>query len=1583
MAVETNSLMNALVPTGISPKKGQVDFERAMQEMGFTSVFDIIRLARPAFARQLAEHSDADAGLAYDNAMAYAALIARLYREYKTSSGTFQSLATRSGIRALVPGPTFPNLFKENWDEFCKVGAIAAVDSPVAYLSALRVFIQQLEDTSEDSNRILLDKRRPDLKALLITQESTFTPRPMLEIVNDVLGSNLRSYLNGIPADRRKPTTQVLAERRYPFELPYNFHHHQCQLGLSANKPRLGELNYRASRLLPIEQAASNRYGEVQNPVLQAQRLLSGLSPQQQALLIEPSLFSNFYLTRNDLTKGWKSAGTTYLNPHHALTTCWLLPLEQPDLGVVIPQANIPTTYPESKNVAPVTFRKLAQTETASIAFSSININETDSDQLINRWRNALSNLYVTNLQAEGELPEASEQGFTARFSLFTGAGPGTNDVHVKLAKQTFTLTLDEQYSLTDPEKAFFKQSYGLEISESSPLWHMVDLNDFMQRTGLHAEQVEMLLSRRTYSVRLSVHCPSLNRQHAGVTIPGITGKVVPFPHASHYGACYVNGTGTGSDLYDSQIAPTPESIVRDQFDNAMGLEQAGQGDAKYWYLTKTSLNRFDRLQRMIRLQRWTGIPFPKLDTLVICAIRAEGEGNLGMEFNDNTLRALGVYRYLNQRYGIDPQEFAALMHDLTPYASGKEVPLFDQVFNRVQLFDTPLILDQTPISLTATDPATQKTLLQLCAGLGLQPTEESLLLIARQTERHLTTLKRDLPTVSSIYRQARIAQLFGLSVADLLTLAGLLGGLAYKSSLASGHLNPPTQPAIPGDPGTPEVPHVPDILDVLMQLDWAVDWLKDSQQTVAQLQARLGPNVPLKAAANSEGSAWTRRFLRELEPPDWPELVADRDRLLEPDAGAITRSNHNALDEAIVQIDAKDNRQLFSRTLDGQLRAVDLRLGDTLERLPMAHGITYNAHGQVEKEVAGNGVVTFLEYNAEDGRLKRMLSRLAQNDPLQDLRYLYDPVGNVSSIEDAALPIRYFANQRIEPVSHYRYDTLYRLIEATGWEAGAVKHGPSSAVTADPAMPGHYRQTYRYDDGDNLLELTHVGPQNPSHRLVAAAHSNRCLPVRDGVEPDEEDFRNGFDANGNLLKLQPGQTLSWDVRNQLREVRPVERDSGLDDCERYFYGADGMRVRKVRSLQTNAQTLVIETRYLPGLEIRTHSGTGEHLHVIVIPTGRGSVRVLHWETTPPKDIANHQQRYSLTDHLGSSTLELDQDTNVITQERYYPFGGTAWSNGAAVQVSYKTVRYSGKEQDATGLYYYGFRYYVPWLGRWLNPDPAEDIDGVNRFRAMRNNLLRYRDLDGLVSTDDASETMAGSMHTNSVQPSISLPAAVGSSLLVPNVQKIGRNTVPVEQQNSTFEIENPLSGGRVNSVQERSSLNSKVKGISFEAQSNLLVMEKNRQFVGVMSVKSQRVDIAISSQLGVPGSDIERPMPRGVTYKVGPASPNFSFALEALHSVGKRADGSELDFTGHSMMVKMLSGEEKNYIGFSGVKRSDEVIRLKWTSRTLNPEHAAFISKYHLGNPGVEQRDYVLSKKYQDIVVKRFERSGYTVIKD
>jgi len=485
-----------------------------------------------------------------------------------------------------------------------------------------------------------------------------------------------------------------------------------------------------------------------------------------------------------------------------------------------------------------------------------------------------------------------------------------------------------------------------------------------------------------------------------------------------------------------------------------------------------------------------------------------------------------------------------------------------------------------------------------------------------------------------------------------------------------------------------------------------------------------------------------TQRFLSSLEIPDWPPGPADREALLEPVAQAATSSSRfNPLGDVLEQIDAKGNRQLFDYTVDDLLFASHLQLSGQATPRTLVGDIAYNAYSQVEQETAGNGVVSTLTYRAEDGRLLRLHAARDADAPLQDLRYAYDPVGNVLSIEDAALPIRYFANQRVEPINRYDYDSLYQLTKATGWEAGSASRGPGFNRFDEPGAVANYQQTYHYDAGGNLLELIHVGPQSHSRKLTAARYSNRCLPDLDDRPPTEEEIAAAFDGNGNLLALQQGQTLRWDLRNQLHEVRPVEREGDDDDRELYFYGGDGMRRRKVRSTQTNARSLISEVRYLPGLEIRTRQGTGEVLHVICVQAGRSAMQVLHWETAPPDGMSNDQYRYSLTDHLGSSSLELDGEAGVISRETYHPYGSTAWFAGRSeVEASYKTVRYSGKERDATGLYYYGFRYYATWLQRWVNPDPAEGVDGLNIYRMVRNNPISYNDIDGLMPTKNAGE---------------------------------------------------------------------------------------------------------------------------------------------------------------------------------------------------------------------------------------------------
>src|SRR5690606_2015188 len=96
---------------------------------------------------------------------------------------------------------------------------------------------------------------------------------------------------------------------------------------------------------------------------------------------------------------------------------------------------------------------------------------------------------------------------------------------------------------------------------------------------------------------------------------------------------------------------------------------------------------------------------------------------------------------------------------------------------------------------------------------------------------------------------------------------------------------------------------------------------------------------------------------------------------------------------------------------------------------------IDYNEKGQREKIIYGNNVSTKFYYDKETFRLSRLESKRQNGDPLQDWYYTFDPVGNITHIEDKNIPVVFFDNQKVTGISEYTYDALYRLTEAKGRE--------------------------------------------------------------------------------------------------------------------------------------------------------------------------------------------------------------------------------------------------------------------------------------------------------------------------------------------------------------------------------------------------------------------------------------------------------------------------------------------------------------------------------------------------------------------
>ncbi|PTT32532.1 RHS repeat-associated core domain-containing protein [Pseudomonas sp. HMWF021] len=450
--------------------------------------------------------------------------------------------------------------------------------------------------------------------------------------------------------------------------------------------------------------------------------------------------------------------------------------------------------------------------------------------------------------------------------------------------------------------------------------------------------------------------------------------------------------------------------------------------------------------------------------------------------------------------------------------------------------------------------------------------------------------------------------------------------------------------------------------------------------------------------------------------------------RTFNDDQAFASRRRYNPLGVLLEQTDAGQHRQLLGYDCAGQLNHSQLQLAGQPAQAVLLDA-QYNAAGQIIEQRTANQVNTRWWYDAANGRLHRQTARVGQQPPLQDFEYRYDPMGNVTRIDDHAFTPSHFANQRVDGHREFSYDSLYHLHSASGHDDAPAADNPGRPQPSDPADRRNYLQTYTYDAGGNLIRLVHAR-EGASHtrEMFIDPLSNRGVRWREG-DPSPE-FDRLFDRHGNLQALQPGQALDWNTRDQLAAVNLVRHDDGSTDAERYVY-SQGQRVYKRHTTYAANAEHFHEVRYLPGLEIRRRDN-GEELHLITLAAGAGSTRCLHWVAGQPSGIDADQLRYHLEDHLGSCAMELDQQARMISHEGYYPFGATAWlAAGSAIEVAYRFVRYSGQEMDVSGLYDYGARYYAPWLQRWISPDPAGTADGPNLYAFVGNNPLRFVDAGG------------------------------------------------------------------------------------------------------------------------------------------------------------------------------------------------------------------------------------------------------------
>ncbi|WP_181573511.1 Tc toxin subunit A [Photorhabdus laumondii] len=355
---------------------------------------------------------------------------------------------------------------------------------------------------------------------------------------------------------------------------------------------------------------------------------------------------------------------------------------------------------------------------------------------------------------------------------------------------------------LKPSNRQFYRDNYGV---NSAGLLELLSI--FTAQTALSVAEVEQLLCVKGISTNKEAALEQNNvRLSQNVLNLGL--PAAPY----RYGAVFINGPKAKESDF---LHLYREFVSNDNLPQAVNK------------LSGVNHERFDRLNRMIRLWKWIKLPVDKIDLLVTATMRAEGDANKQLQMNENTLRMLGIFHHWSKKYHISPDDFAALIYQITPFSMGKDIPFFDQIFNLSSLFDAPLVIDDREFySETKQD---DNIINKLCAGLKIKEKDFSLLAPLVAESMGKKSLTCSLSVVSAFYRIVQLSRILGLTPQEGVVLLTLIGGNKVLKQVTG-------IPYLSQSGNNRQT----DILDIMIAMEQTIEWLRINKLSVGTLQLFL-----------------------------------------------------------------------------------------------------------------------------------------------------------------------------------------------------------------------------------------------------------------------------------------------------------------------------------------------------------------------------------------------------------------------------------------------------------------------------------------------------------------------------------------------------------------------------------------------------------------------------------------------------------------------------------------------------------------------------------------------------------------------
>ncbi|MCS3525956.1 RHS repeat-associated core domain-containing protein [Acinetobacter johnsonii] len=333
----------------------------------------------------------------------------------------------------------------------------------------------------------------------------------------------------------------------------------------------------------------------------------------------------------------------------------------------------------------------------------------------------------------------------------------------------------------------------------------------------------------------------------------------------------------------------------------------------------------------------------------------------------------------------------------------------------------------------------------------------------------------------------------------------------------------------------------------------------------------------------------------------------------------------------------------------------------------------------------------------------------LQQTSQLIQRLYQYDKTGELTAIKDT----------RRGNIA-YKYDPVGRLLEASS------KLG---------------KETFNFDPASNIIDR-YNGDKIQNHQHKAEEHDYGYNRLVNNVVKEYLDQQYQYDAYGQLIRQKSSQgdlNLEWDVYGRMiksrnsqytaeyrydalgRRIQKRSKHHHTGDEHNIIYGWDGDTLAYESTEQATKHYIYEKDSFVPMLQAVYQSPIELHQ----TPDWSDKPYSVHrdplWKTTKQSKGFDDVWFYHC-DHLGTPQEMSDHTGAIIWKAEYKAWGECKAEKAKSSffensEIISNNIRFQGQYFDLeTGLHYNRYRYYSPYVGRYVSKDPIGLLGGFNTF---------------------------------------------------------------------------------------------------------------------------------------------------------------------------------------------------------------------------------------------------------------------------